>query len=236
MSLREIQEQMREAVLSNDVKPLQKFLSSKEDRTEVYTFGYRHRLFDGLKSDYPLMLSWLGEAVFEEVAEEFVTQQPATVESLGEYNGTFPKFVEIFFESSENKELLKTFPWAIELAEWEWLPLKSFAHYLPAESGLELNPEQPWKLRQGLFISTSEWNFFDKKPRQEKTFSATFTKNGRTQQVPLSEDEARWLRFFSEPHTVEEFLEFVENPVVPTPESITMFFTNCSRFEWLINS
>ena len=130
----------------------------------------------------------------------------------------------------------KTFPWASDLAHWEWLPLKSAFNHLPEESGLELSPDRKWKMRSDLFVFSSEWDFFEKKPRYQKSKVAIFTQNEFTQKISLNETEARWLWFFSEAHSVEEFLEFVETPEIPTPESITLFFTNCSRFEWLINS
>lgn len=236
MSLHEIQEEMRKALLCNDGRGLQKFLSSNEDRTEVYTLGFRHRLFDGLKSDYPQLYTLLGEAVFEEVAEDFVTQRPSVMEGLGEYNGLFADHVKNFFNSPENGEMLKTFPWAADLALWEWLPIKSFFNHLSCESGLELNPELPWQMRKGLYIYKSDWNFFEKKPIKQKTWTAIFTKNESSRKVVLSEDESRWLEFFSEPRKIEEFLEFAETPITPTPESITQFFTNCSQYEWLVNA
>ncbi|WP_196889939.1 DNA-binding domain-containing protein [Aureivirga sp. CE67] len=85
--------------LNELIKETEKFPSLK--RLNVYATGYVLRLVECLKSQFPMLLSFLGESMFEMFAKAYIVTLPSTSWSLTELGASF----SIFFDKTKPKNL-----------------------------------------------------------------------------------------------------------------------------------
>ncbi len=90
------------AILENDdkqikpaVKPHSRLAVSQQ--FAIYSDGYRIRLTQAIRSDYPILLKLLGDAEFDSLARTYIEQNPPTSYNLDFYPHKFAEFVSEYF-------------------------------------------------------------------------------------------------------------------------------------------
>ena len=86
-------EDLHAAILNNDVARIKADLKNNdgEKRFAIYAEGYRLRLQEALKADYPALLSVLGNTAFEEQAQHYIEHHAPTGYNLDTYPQGFAK-------------------------------------------------------------------------------------------------------------------------------------------------
>lgn len=85
---------------------------SSETRMGIYYDGYRIRLREALGSNYPCLLVYLGEAMFNEIADAYLADWPSTFRSIRWFGDHLPDFLKTSEKYSHD--------WLVELADLEW--------------------------------------------------------------------------------------------------------------------
>ncbi|MFZ2403584.1 MAG: DNA-binding domain-containing protein [Methylobacter sp.] len=67
---------------------------SPEHSLAIYQHGYKARLLDCLRADYPVLKSFLGEALFERFALEYLDANPSGSYSLFQLGERFPDYLQ----------------------------------------------------------------------------------------------------------------------------------------------
>jgi hypothetical protein len=73
---------------------LEKRSLSAYERLAVYTSGYVLRLLECMRADFPVLRSFVGDAVFDAFARAYVITRPPSSPSLYDLGADFPKFLE----------------------------------------------------------------------------------------------------------------------------------------------
>jgi hypothetical protein len=92
---------------------------SRHERLQIYHLAYRLRLIDALRSDYPALEFYLGEADFVALANEFVATHPSHHPSLRWFGEKIPTFLRAHSYWQTHIHIL-------ELAEFEWAQTMAF--------------------------------------------------------------------------------------------------------------
>lgn len=66
---------------------------SPERRLDVYAAGYVQRLLECLRCDFPLLLGFLGDSVFDTFARAYILEHPPASRSLFDLGRNFPGFL-----------------------------------------------------------------------------------------------------------------------------------------------
>ncbi|HEY8098986.1 MAG TPA: DNA-binding domain-containing protein [Methylobacter sp.] len=112
---------------------------SPEHSLAIYQYGYKARLLDCLRADYPVLKSFLGEALFERFALEYLDATPSGSYSLFQLGERFPDYLQNscpdISQLSEAQQANYRLP--IELARLERLRVNAMR-----AKGLEGYPQQ----------------------------------------------------------------------------------------------
>ncbi|RYY03199.1 MAG: DUF2063 domain-containing protein [Gammaproteobacteria bacterium] len=92
---------------------------SKEARLHIYHEAYRLRLIDALSNDYPALKLFLGEDIFTNLANEFISAHPSHHPSLRWFGEKLPEFLKSNTDWHEQLHI-------VELAEFEWAQAMTF--------------------------------------------------------------------------------------------------------------
>ena len=96
--LRELQHTLQAHLLSDDAKIeqyIQKPLNdSRSERLAIYNNGYFARLLEVLEKQYEVLLKWLGEDEFSELAAEYITANPSHFYAIGDFARFVPRFLK----------------------------------------------------------------------------------------------------------------------------------------------
>jgi hypothetical protein len=91
-SLRELQERMVDAITGSDASAADAALRltpgprlTARERLEIYRFGYRARLVECLDDDYPILARTIGEAAFENLANQYIERFPSKHPNLNAF-------------------------------------------------------------------------------------------------------------------------------------------------------
>jgi hypothetical protein len=99
MSLEKILNNFHNAILENDASPaipdikLSNRISVKQ-QLAIYIDGYRIRLVQAIRSDYPATLGLLGEAEFDKLALEYIENNSPSSFNLDRYPHCFAEFIK----------------------------------------------------------------------------------------------------------------------------------------------
>ncbi|MFK7905117.1 MAG: DUF692 family multinuclear iron-containing protein [Chitinophagales bacterium] len=112
------------------------------ERIFIYAYGYRRRLYDGLKEIFPITEKYLGEKGFNKLAQTIIEAHPSKHHDFGAYLYQFPDFAESIVEkvSYELLQLEVAISKIGALAEEEGVKLEVFQQLNP-ESLFALNVE-----------------------------------------------------------------------------------------------
>jgi len=89
------------------------------ERVDIYANMYFFRLLDVLKEDYPGLLFAIGEVAFHNLVTDYLLAHPPSHPSLRYAGRNLPDFLRAH-------DLLRSHPYAHDLARFEWALLDSF--------------------------------------------------------------------------------------------------------------
>lgn len=109
ISLRELQHQFLDCLLEKPSKISQEIVSndhaSAESRLALYAEGYKLRLKEVLEYDYEQLNTYLGDELFDQVMEQYITEYQSHGPNLRYYTQNFPKMLEESLPWSGSPEL-----------------------------------------------------------------------------------------------------------------------------------
>lgn len=94
---------------------------SPERSLAIYQYGYKARLLDCLRADYPVLKSFLGEALFERFALEYLDAYPSGSYSLFQLGERFPDYLQHSCPDTSQLSEAQHYRLPIELARLERL-------------------------------------------------------------------------------------------------------------------
>ncbi|RTE66585.1 DUF2063 domain-containing protein [Amphritea opalescens] len=122
-SLQLRQQQMMKALLGNNDDIADYIIGDQQldarQRLSIYQSGYRIRLREVIDNDHPVLGSYLGDQLFEQMTEGYIDAHPSTFRSLRHYCDRLPDYLrsDTFFSQ---------YPHIAELARFERGLLSSF--------------------------------------------------------------------------------------------------------------
>ncbi len=96
VSLRELQEQFQDYVISKDPKVLEAISNDNAnalERADIYRDGYSLRLLEILEKSFPVLVKIIGYQIFETIARKYIDQFPSQDFNICNYNLGFPQFL-----------------------------------------------------------------------------------------------------------------------------------------------
>lgn len=84
-----------------------------EIRLAIYSNAYRSRLVEALESNYPNLSAYVGDEIFEQMANDYLDQHPSRFRSIRWFGDQFAHFLNVHNE-------YKDYPYLSELAKFEW--------------------------------------------------------------------------------------------------------------------
>jgi hypothetical protein len=99
MSLHTLLDTLHTAILDKDARAAIPHIKhnprlSPEQQLAIYIDGYRYRLIDAIRSDYPVLLAYLGEPAFNALARAYIDANPPTHFNLDRYPHAFAATVK----------------------------------------------------------------------------------------------------------------------------------------------
>lgn len=164
-ALQILQGDFQDYILSDDIagRPAiadavrEQFGLSATDRLAIYHRAYRARMKEALCEAYDKTWTFIGDAMFAELADSYVADHPSTQRNLRWFGAGF---------AAHARRALPDYPFIAELAEFEWTLGLAFdapdAPALTAQDLAALAPQDWGSLSFGLHLSlhllTMEWN------------------------------------------------------------------------------
>jgi hypothetical protein len=160
-TLADLQGQVRQALLTGDVTPLERVLAGTGDPTRRLAIHGRHfaaSLTKVLLDRFPATVWLVGSTLIREAARKFVRQHPPTRPCLAEYGEGFPAFLALHVGAYD-------IPYLSQFAELEWhvgrLSLAVDAPAITLENLSSLNamalPDATLALQAGLHYLSCDW-------------------------------------------------------------------------------
>lgn len=116
---------------------------SNETRAGIYFDGYRIRLREALASNYPCLCNYLGESVFNEIADDYLAENPSEFRSIRWFGDKLQHFLE--------KSRIEHHEWLAEMADLEWKMALAFdaadSESLTIEDIVQVSPQDWGKMR-----------------------------------------------------------------------------------------
>jgi len=128
-------------------------------RINIYTNAYRARFIETIETDHPILGSYLGDELFDQMVDGYIRTNPSHFTSLRQYADQLPKYLAA-------NEPFSSHPVIAELARFERCLLSSFdaqdSETIKFETLTSLAPEK-WpevkcRFHPGLQIFRTEWN------------------------------------------------------------------------------
>lgn len=130
-----------------------------QTRLEIYHNAYRVRLRETLETDHPVTGIYLGDDLFERMAEEYIKHCPSHVRSLRQFADDLPSFLTQHLPFKEHPEIA-------EIARFERLLLTAFDALDTPRIGLpqlqalvpEVWPSMSISFHPSVQLFDSQWN------------------------------------------------------------------------------
>jgi len=112
MKLAELQQTFIDYLIKGD-EQFSQYVSDQgpvtvETRLNIYSNAYRQRLREAIDSDHPMLGIYLGDTLFEQMVEGYITQHPSSTHSLRYFADQLPEFLQtatLFCEHPQLAEL-----------------------------------------------------------------------------------------------------------------------------------
>jgi hypothetical protein len=110
------QSDFQRGILTGDETVLAEILDSPKEKREVlfgvYKYAYGSRLVDAMRNDHPLLHSYLGDEMFDEMGQAYVAAKPSQHPNLRWFSQELPEFLK-------SVEPYSKYPIIADLAELE---------------------------------------------------------------------------------------------------------------------
>ena len=183
---------------------------------QIYQKGYKARLTEVLGDTFEATWWILGDELFFDFANEFISNIPSRSYDLSDYGMEFPQYIEA-------REISSEIPFLTDLARFEWL-FKTVFHEpdivdlkLDVVTLLSENPDAKINLNQQVHFFSSKYSVYDIwKKRADEVASLSelnwdqsqslilFKKNNQIHSVQLDKAEYELLTCFRDPSSLEE--------------------------------
>ncbi len=205
------------ALITNEIKPHARLTVSEQ--FSIYADGYRIRLAQAIRSDYPVLLKLLGNFVFDSLAQAYIEANPPVSYNLDFYPHGFAGFVSKNCSNRFAVELATLEAAVAEvfmLADSNALSMAEFSNITPenfADMTMKLRMscrliEFLYPVSDWLSAARSQENLPDA-PMQSKNFLVVVRHNNEVQRHSLCEQEFSILENLSNGKTVAASLEDV---------------------------
>ncbi len=130
---------------------------SATTRLEIYSNAYRYRLIEALSSNYPILQTYLGDELFQELALLYIASHPSTFKSIRWFGDQLESFL---------REQYTEFPYLAELAKIEWHMTLTFdapdCEFINIEAVMQIPPSD-WPmmrfiLHPSVYLLDFQWN------------------------------------------------------------------------------
>ena len=203
------------AQVAGEIKPHSRLTGVQQ--FAIYSEGYRIRLVQAIRSDYPILLKLLGDSAFDALAVAYIEQNPPTSYNLDFYPHKFAGFVgEKYGDAfvSELATLEATIAEVFMLTDSEPFLLDKFSQISPENFGeMFFNLRTACRLLQFSY-PVSEWlsnarvqENLPEIPPENKSFLLVVRHNNEVQRHSLSEQEFALLMNLTSGKNVAEALE-----------------------------
>ncbi|SER04372.1 hypothetical protein SAMN03080615_03702 [Amphritea atlantica] len=157
------QQQMMAALLAGDQAITEHIAGDQnlnaEQRLSIYQSGYRLRLREVIDNDHPVLGSYLGDDLFEQMVDGYIEAVPSRYRSLRHYCDPLPEYLQ-------QDSFFSQYPHIAELAKFERSLLSSFDapdRDTAAVSSLQQLPPEIWpqlqlRFHPSLQLFTSYYN------------------------------------------------------------------------------
>lgn len=112
----QLQDEFQRCIMSGDDSVLAEILDSPKEKRDVlfgvYRYAYASRLVEALSNDHPLLHTYLGDKMFDDMGKAYVQEKPSEHANLRWYSRGIPEFLRA-------TEPYSDFPEICELAELE---------------------------------------------------------------------------------------------------------------------
>jgi len=216
---------------------------SPEQQFAIYADGYRIRLAQAVRSDYPALVAYLGDKVFDESALRYIEQNSPKSYNLDFYPH---KFAEFLGNNSEDV-------FAVELAALESAIAEVFmlpdSEPLAPDALAKLSSEEfgemilPLRKAAKLLSFSYDVNGWLNEQRAGNTrqlpeaanqFLLVYRHNNEVQRLPVSEAGFALLKELATGKTVSDALDLVINKTPDYSEEITTNLQNWFA-QWLVS-
>ena len=166
-SLEQLQNTFQDYVLNPDQSSSITWVSAEgratpETQLSIYSYAYRARLNEVLANDYPAILMAIGEDKFNQLSNEYITEQPSKFFSLRDFGSEFASFIN-------NHITWQEMPWLYELAVFEWSLGQAFDaadDIIFTEQDMSAVAAEDWatlkfKLHSSVQCINFEWNIVE---------------------------------------------------------------------------
>ncbi len=162
-SLNQRQQQMMDALLGKSDRIAEHIVGDEnlnsEQRLSIYKTGYKLRLREVIDNDHPVLGSYLGDELFEQMVEGYIGARPSQFRSLRYYCDPLPEYLR-------SDSFFSQYPHIAELARFERYLLSSFDapdSETVTQSSLQQLPAEQWpqlqlRFHPSLQLFTSEYN------------------------------------------------------------------------------
>lgn len=184
---------------------------STNSRIKIYQDAYQIRMIESLRDDFPNVEDKLGESAFDQLANNFIKQNPSQVKNLAEYSESFPDFIkieapEVFIEAVSD--------WLINLSNFIVNPLEQL-------SPSEIQSGAPFCLKSHPSIITKKFN---------KEFLAFYLHDDEVKISKLDSEFFELIQFLKTEKTLDQISQFALNNNI-SDEQITNIIS-----EWIQNN
>lgn len=235
------------AILENNAAKIASALKphprlSPEQQFAIYADGYRIRLLQAIRSDYPELIAYLGENIFDKLASGYIEKNPPTSYNLDFYPHKFASFIS---QNSSDVFVMELAILESAIAEVFMLP---DSDALAADALTKLSPEELGETRLNLRTAShllkfstnaNEWLTAERsgnsiEPKTTENFLLIYRHNNEVHRLPLSQAAYLLLAELLQGNTLNQALESI---AAQSPELLQTIAENLQIWfaEWVGN-
>lgn len=106
-----LQDEFQRCILTGDDSVLEKILDSSKEKREVlfgvYRFAYSSRLVEALSNDHPLLHTYLGDEMFDDMGKAYVAAKPSVHPNMRWFSQGIPEFLRATKPYSDHPEIFE---------------------------------------------------------------------------------------------------------------------------------
>lgn len=226
MSLRERQQQLLDYMMGRDSEIDGHIRDhgaiSADTRLNIYRNAYQVRFWETIDTDHPILGTYLGDDLFNQMVHDYIDAYPSTFRSLRNFADRLPQFLT-------EDETLKAYPHVAELARFERELIAAFdaadAQQAERQQLIDLDPEK-WPILKLEFhpsvrVFSTPYNVVDiwqhikaertppEPVQQDETWLLWRNRERLTEFVSVDSFELTMYRSFADGHNLEQVAELL---------------------------